>query len=220
MPDIKCAIFLSYPDDILFVKGDKQMCNKKQSWKNEESGTMSVEVVIFLTLFIVFFIVIIQFMDFIIVQSKVQSALCCTAKEVSAYSAFTGSYAEGGHLEPNDILLLGEFSGNGSQELYEDGKRITSGIYRGVIDAAMIDQVTKEILTECYPDFDAYLRRHGVIAGLDSIKFFTDVSDDGTMVLTAAYTIHYGRLPFFNEFIYKQSVVVNACTKLWTRAGN
>ena len=192
--------------------------DKGEKRKEGEKGIMAIEVLVFLLLFIVFFVIVIQFMNFVIVQGKIQSALCCTAKEVSAYSSLIGTTNGVSHHTTEELALIAEFSGTNDTSQLAHGTKILEGIFANGVSSQMVGQITRELMTECYPDFDDYLRRHGLPGGLDSIRYYAKVLSDGTLVLNASYTVQYGNLPFMDGYLYSSTMVVSACTKLWTRA--
>ena len=156
-------------------------------WKRE-TGMITVEAAVMLTMFIMFFVAVMRIMDAVAVQARIQRAVSLAAKEVSAY----------GYLE-NTVYDPVEF---GMPDAAGDLSCYASPVCRDVL---------KED-----PDIDNYLKKHGVKGGLYGVHFTGGLSmSDKRMRITASYRIRYLELPFLPDSMFSKNVVVNATTGLW-----
>lgn len=177
-----------------------------------EKGMMTVEVVLGLTVYIAFFVLLLNFINILYIRQKFQAALRPVAIQISR------------EYEANKTLRALEQQ-NGAEK-FTDLQRRNGEYYRTfdyapnedfLADAVHSFHLSIYEVEDCYLK-DYYLQTMGIVGGFDGIDFSGSTIDDngnGEVDLAIKYEIRIINLPFFDNVGINISIEQHACTKLW-----
>lgn len=190
--------------------------------RQKEKGSITVETVICLTLFVFFFVVILNFINIAYVQIRVQHALANSSYEISVYS-YAGAKAKekGGTVNGTDYVLT-------VLDKYGDGKSITLSVQDQTVrnqilllgeNPAMFQSIVKSVMDENlmqYINGKTYLSHLGVVDGIDGMHYELSEynPEEGYVRVSVYYKYRIIGFPFLNAGI-DVNIFQNSTSVLW-----
>jgi len=191
------------------------MDEKERSITRKSSrGSITVEMVIFLPIFLVFFLWIMKLIDICVVQYKIQCAVAETAKEVAAFAVFAeedGSAAYAGMDWAMDLL---------GSDGYDTKKARDNNLvyYSASQSKGILFYAFHQILEEANPDIDDYLKRHGVVGGISGIDLTgSEIDAEGRVTVVVSFRVQIVPLPFLDSDHFTKKITCTARTGSWSR---
>ena len=185
----------------------------------DEKGMMTVEVIIGLTIYIVFFVLMMNLLNVIYIKQKFQAAMTPVAVQMSKQYGIEATVAEdGAGYEKNMLTEL--------MRRRKQGLESTSPSYmsRDSIGRIMISNAKEELFV-LTADFkskghvsSADYRDMWIVGGFNGISFDqtkVNENDSGEIELVIEYKIRIVDLPLFGDAGINIPVKQTASTKLW-----
>ena len=185
-----------------------------------EQGMISIEMLIILSMYVMFFAGIMILINGLIIQYRLQTAVNETAKETAAYAAaapegegtaymiYKAFYKMNGYKTE----ALGNLESDRAMSLCmattEPDRYSYSSVY----------PIFRSILLDMDPEMDTYLKEHGVAGGVHGLILHNssyDGSDTGDLTVTLTYTFYCFRIPFSSGWLFGKTVACSASTRAW-----
>lgn len=185
-------------------------------------GSITVETLIGLTLFIMFFVIMLNYINIAFVQIRIQHALANTSCELSVMS-YMGTKAKerGGTASGDDYMstIMHKESRDGTFRIYTQDSNMWRKLYMLGENPELLDEMIAKLmddyLTQCI-NRDAYLKGQGVAGGIDGLHY--DLSeynpDAGYIRVSVYYKYRIVNLPFLNAGI-DVNIFQNSTSRLW-----
>lgn len=180
--------------------------------ESTEKGMMTVEVVVGLTIYVAFFVILLNFLNVIYIRQKFQAALKPVALQISR------------EYEVNKELQV--MASQGAVDKFKELEEL-----RSMYDIEYAYEPSNDWVTYAaerfylniaeYENDDIsveYLEDMGIVGGVDGLSFGSSSIDEdgnGTVDLTLKYRIRIVNLPFFEGAGIDVSIEQHACTSLW-----
>lgn len=177
-----------------------------------EKGMLTVEVVLGLTIYMAFFVLMLNLINIIYIRQKLQAALKPVAIQISRdYRA--------------NETISGMADQNAAQKFCDlqrrNGEYYRTYEYTPTVD--LLTQAEQSFLLTAYERngnilSSAYMEDMGIVGGAGGIDFSgssIDAGGDGMVDLAINYRIRIVNLPFFEDAGIDINIEQHACTKLW-----
>ena len=190
--------------------------------KRIEQGSITVETVIGLTMFVMFFAVMLNFINVAFIQIRIQHALSNTSYEMSNMS-YMGTKAKerGGTASGDDYMtaIIYKEQQSGTIKMYTQDVNMWKSLYMLGENPGMSEEMIKKLMKDYlrqYINGDTYLTRQGVVDGIDGLHY--ELSDynpgEGYIRVSVYYKYRIINLPFLNSGI-DVNIFQNSTSRLW-----
>ncbi|MBQ8317622.1 MAG: hypothetical protein IJX85_04730 [Lachnospiraceae bacterium] len=185
----------------------------------EEKGMMTVEVIIGLTIYVVFLVLMMNLLNVIYIKQKFQAAMNPVAVKLSReYYVDTIVAEDGVGYEKVMLDELMQRRGQGYVNLSGDFTSKENLRYAAIAKAEkMLFMLTADFKTVGYASSDAYADMW-IVGGYDGISFDgtrIDENGSGELELVIEYRIRIANLPLFGGTGLYIPVKQTASTKIW-----
>ncbi len=185
----------------------------------EEKGMMTVEVLIGLTIYIAFFVLIMNLLNVIYIKQKVQAAMKPITIQISRDYAVNSTISEGGY--GHEKLMLAQLMKR-RQQGYVDVHTCTTPqeyVQHEAISKAenMMFLLLADFKSLGYATSEAYYDMW-IVGGYNGISFDgtrVNENDSGNIELVVEYRIKIANLPLLGDAGINIPVKQTASTKLW-----
>ena len=185
-------------------------------------GSITVETLISLTLFIMFFVIMLNFVNIAFVQIRIQHALANTSYELSVMSYMgTKANERGGTASSDDymgLIMRKEPHGDRFVLNIQDSNMLNSLYMLGEnpnLLGDMINKLMNDYMAQ-YINRTAYLSGQGIVDGINGLHY--DLSEynpeDGYIRVNVYYRYRIVQLPFLNTGI-DINIFQNSTSRLW-----
>lgn len=174
---------------------------------------ITVEVAISFTMFLMFFLLMLQFINFVILQERIQGAICESAKELSVLSYLNTTSLEAGENSLQVYSKVGDVTSS-----YGDHYQDRAAIMLLKNQEWMSEDMQTVVRQYLYRGNSLqYLETMGLVNGLDGLDFSGSVYDpeNGEIKIQVTYEVEMLKLPFLENGHFKKKVTLCASTGLW-----
>lgn len=190
--------------------------------KNKEQGSITVETVIGLTLFVLFFVVMLNFINIAFIQIRVQHALANTSYEMSVFSYLgTKSAERGGSAVADDYMFTVMYKEprDGHFTVYRQDDNFREMLYKLGENPDLSREMIKKLMNDYLRQLingDKYLKRQGVVDGIDGLHYELSEynQEEGYIRVSVYYKYRIIGLPFLDAGI-DLNIFQNSTSKLW-----
>ena len=191
------------------------ICAKKI---HDQQGMISIEMLLILSMYVMFFAGIMILINGFIIQYRLQTAVNETAKETAAYAAAdpggTGYAYEvyKAFYKMNGI----KFENWGDEEADRAKSLCFAATNKDIYYKSSVYTVFLEILTDMDADIDTYLKDHGVAGGINGlILHSSQFEENGELTVTLTYNFHCFKIPFSDGWLFSKKMGCSASTRAW-----
>ena len=185
-------------------------------------GSITIETLIRLTLFIMFFVLMLNFINIAFIQIKIQHALVNTSYELSVMSYMgTKASERGGTASGDDYMstIMHKVPRDGPCIVYTQDSNMYRKLYLLGENPDLLEEMVEKLMSDYlsqYINKDAYLERQGVAGGINGLHY--DLSEynpeEGYIRVSVYYKYRVASLPFLNAGI-DINIFQNSTSRLW-----
>lgn len=184
----------------------------------DQHGMISIEMLLILSMYVMFFAGIMMLINGFIIQYRLQTAVNETAKETAAYAAAdpegTGYAYEiyKAFYRMNGI----KFEDWGDSEVDRSKSLCFAATNKDIYYKSSVYTVFREILMDMDPEIDTHLKERGVSGGINGlILHSSQFEEDGDLTVTLTYNYHCFKIPFSEGWLFSRKMACSASTRAW-----
>ena len=185
---------------------------KEQEAKGE-NGMMTVEAVICLTIFVAFFVIMLNMVNLIYLKQKMQAALKPIAIQISRDYYIDQSIQDGGTATDRSQV----------SQLMKCRRELSMDVPAAEKSSDNVMEYIKNQLYLSMADYTAgYSKRNylsmWIVGGYDGLSFAgtgIDKGDSGNVEIVVSYRVRIVGMPFFDKTGINVKMQQRVCTKLW-----
>lgn len=184
----------------------------------DQHGMISIEMLLILSMYVMFFAGIMMLINGFIIQYRLQTAVNETAKETAAYAATdpegTGYAYEiyKAFYRMNGI----KFEDWGDAEVDRSKSLCFAAANKDIYYKSSVYTIFREILTDMDPEIDTHLKERGVSGGINGlILHSSQFEENGDLTVTLTYYFHCFKIPFSDGWLFTKEMGCSASTKAW-----
>ena len=185
-------------------------------------GSITIETLIGLTLFIMFFVIMVNYINIAFVEIRIHHALANTSYELSVMSYMgTKAKEKGGTASGDDYMTTIMYKENkrGAFKVYTQDLNMWRTLYMLGENPDQLEDMIAKLMSDYlnqYINRTEYLERQGVAGGINGLHY--DLSeynqDEGYIRVSVYYKYRIVNLPFLNAGI-DVNIFQNSTSRLW-----